>query len=191
MQLENTNQLRLAELPLCVWQKPVVSQWSPVTGLVNQRVTESSAGKCEGIYVSLQALISLAVGPSSRITLLSRQPQGAKLFKYSNSSLLPATPTDTPPLSPASTLPVIICLFIVANLEAIPPINDANCSKWCRSWEQEGELSARGKCCVHGRDNALGFTSGCADINGWYIDFHASRSPVLPRTRIVKQALFY
>lgn len=101
-----------------------------------QSASNGEQRRGEGIYVSLQALISLAVGPSSRITLLSRQPQGAKLFKYSNSSLLPATPTDTPPpnpLSPASTLPVIICLFIVANLEAIPPINDANCSKWCRS----------------------------------------------------------
>lgn len=80
-------------------------------------------------YVSLQPLISQAAGPSFRITLLSSQPQGAKLFKYSNSSLLP----PTHPLSLSSTLPLIICLFIVANLEAIPPINDANCSKWCRS----------------------------------------------------------
>lgn len=85
-------------------------------------------------YVSLQPLISLAAGPSFRITLLSSQPQGAKLFKYSNSSLLP----PTRPLSLSSTLPLIICLFIVANLEAIPPINDANCSKWCRSSVSEG-----------------------------------------------------
>lgn len=38
------------------------------------------------VCVSLQPLISLAAGPSFRITLLSFQPQGAKLFKYSNSS---------------------------------------------------------------------------------------------------------
>lgn len=43
-------------------------------------------------YVSLQPLISLAAGPSFRITLLSSQPQGAKLFKYSNSSLLSSHP---------------------------------------------------------------------------------------------------
>lgn len=42
-------------------------------------------------YVSLQPLISLAAGPSFRITLLSSQPRGAKLFKYPNSSRLPLT----------------------------------------------------------------------------------------------------
>lgn len=149
------------------------------------RVTHSHSHG--GTQVSLGLLISAAAGPYFRITLLSSQPRGAKLFKYSNSSLLP----PTQPLSPASTLPLIICLFIVANLEAIPPINDANCSKWCRSWENGGEVSGRGERCAFVTDNALDFTSCCADINGWYTDSRTSPSPVLPHTLIVKQALLY
>lgn len=128
-----------AKLPLCFWQKGK-THWGTAAHFTH---TYTLTRRHVHAYVSLQPLISQAAGPSFRITLLSSQPQEAKLFKYSNSSLLP----PTHPLSLSSTLPLIICLFIVANLEAIPPINDANCSKWCRSWVNAGEGGGGGGRC--------------------------------------------
>lgn len=125
--LQNKN--LAADMPNCLSVSDKKEKHTEEQQRISPTRTHSHGDTRARAYVSLQPLISQAAGPSFRITLLSSQPQGAKLFKYSNSSLLP----PTHPLSLSSTLPLIICLFIVANLEAIPPINDANCSKWCRS----------------------------------------------------------
>ncbi len=93
--------------------------------------------------VSLQPLISLAAGPSFRITPCHPSHRG---LNYSNTLILPFFLPPALSLSFSSTLPLIICLFNVANLEAIPPINDANCSKWCRSWESGWEGGGWGRC---------------------------------------------